>query len=93
MPVAGRAAPAAIVHRYEPAGTPAESQVQSTAVPVPEPRATSAPAPVVTTTVQGWDCDTSARKRIAVPLADALGSKIFSPPSARADAAIAPRRA
>ena len=52
VPEAGRAAPAEIVHVYEPAGAPAESHVQSTAVPVPPPRATSAPLAPVKATVQ-----------------------------------------
>ena len=41
VPTAGRALPAETVQPYEPAGNPAESHVQSTAVPVPVPRATS----------------------------------------------------
>jgi len=93
MPLAGRAAPAAIVQRYEPGGTPAESHIQSTVVPVPEPPVTSAPAAVVTTTVHGCDWEMRARKRIAVPDAVAFGSKIFVPPNARAEAAMAPSRA
>ena len=82
--------PAAIVQVYAPAGVPPDSHVQSTAVPVPAPRATSTPVELVIATLHGCDCESRARTRIAVPLTSALGSKIFGPPSARAEAAIAP---
>src|SRR5262245_2984029 len=93
VPDAGRAAPAVIVHLYEPAGEPAESQVQSAAAPFPVPCATRAPAFVVTATVHGVACESRARTRTSEPVASAFGSKILSPPIARADVAIALRRA
>src|SRR4029079_1838177 len=91
-PVAGRALLAATVHLYAPAGVPPDSHVQSTSAPVPVPRATSTPVELVIATLHGSACESLARTRIAVPRASALGSKILGPPSARADAAIAPSR-
>src|SRR5436190_1824031 len=53
-PVAGRtSSPAAIVHAYRPGAEEVASQVQSTAVPLPDPVATVIPSESVTETVQG----------------------------------------
>jgi hypothetical protein len=93
MPLAGRAEPALTLQVYEPGGVPADSQVQSTFVPLPEPRATSVPPDDVIVTVQGCGAERSACTRIDVPSTSAFGPKIFSPPRSRAAAAIEFRRA
>ena len=57
VPTAGRAEPAEIVQPYAPRGNPAESHVQSTAVPEPVPRAISVPVEPAIATAQLWDWD------------------------------------
>src|SRR5947208_37328 len=55
VPVAGRAPGAAIVHVKRPLPATSELQVQSTAVPLPEPLATGCPNWSTTETVHGSD--------------------------------------
>src|SRR5690349_14174331 len=68
VPVAGRvSAPASIVQMYEPPLRPAEFHVQSTASPRPVPRATTAPPPSRTLTVQLRACESRAVNWIGPP--------------------------
>ena len=66
MPVAS-VAPASIVHVYEPFATRAVFHVQATAVPVPRPRAATAPERPLTVTVHAAGAESLAVNRTEPP--------------------------
>src|SRR5438309_702103 len=63
VPVADRAPGVSIAYEYDPGSAALASQVQSTALPLPEPASTTSPRESVTVTVQRAAADTRAVKR------------------------------
>ena len=84
VPDAGRVCgPASIVQVYEPLVVRAAFHVQATAVPVPRPRATTAPEAPLTATAQAAGAESLAVNRICPPRPpSACGAYSFGSPVA-----------